>query len=111
MRRTPIRSSARPKISTMPRQASEEATLLDIYKLVVEKKRLQQELESIEIRQGQIKNHLGTLEQQIQTLESRARALREAGKLPESKARAIEKTIRSAKTEQPEKFTTITLDY
>ncbi|MGB3493075.1 MAG: hypothetical protein WBA57_10130 [Elainellaceae cyanobacterium] len=113
MRRTPIRSSIRPKISTMPRQPSEAASFLDVYKLVVEKKRLQQELGSIDIRRDQIQSRLGVLEQQIQTAENRAHALREADKLPESEARAIEKTLRSAYTEQAQtgQFKTITLDY
>lgn len=111
MRRSPIRSNIRPKISSMPRQKSEAAAFLDIYKLVVEKKRLQQELNSIETRQGQIHARLNVLEQQIQTLENRAQALRQAGKLPEAEARAIEKTLHSAVAEPSGQFKTITLDY
>ena len=114
MRRSPIHSNTRPKISTMPRQKSEAAAYLDIYKLVVEKKRLQQELDSIEQRRGQISNRLTVLEKQIQTLESKAHQLRDA---QEDTAPAASNGMPNRTPaydtlpEQSGQFKTITLEY
>jgi chromosome segregation ATPase len=65
-----------PKISTMPRQKTEAAAFLEIYKLEIEKKRLQQELQSIDERRQQILTHLATLTNQVENLEDRAQQLR-----------------------------------
>ena len=67
----------RPKVSTMPRQQSEAAHYLDIYKLTIEKKRLQQELLSLDQRRRQIQDRVATLESQIVNLEEGAHHLRE----------------------------------
>lgn len=67
----------RPKISTMPRPKTEAAAFLDLYKLSVEKKRLQQELQALEVRRQQIGDRLSALDSQIATLETRVEALRE----------------------------------
>jgi phage shock protein A len=80
------RGQIRPKISTMPRQASEAAAFLDVYKLVIEKKRLQQELESIEQRRQQIVDRLSLLETQVAALEETAHQLR-AGDVKPSHSR------------------------
>ncbi len=76
MRRLSNRISNRPKISTMPRPQTEAAAFLDIYKLVVEKKRLQAELESMDERREQISDRLAALETQITHMESTVQHLR-----------------------------------
>ncbi|MGJ3254621.1 MAG: hypothetical protein ACFE0J_26340 [Elainellaceae cyanobacterium] len=68
---------ARPKISTMPRQQSEAAALLDMHKLVVEKKRLQNELHSIEERQQHIIQRLAVIENQVARVDGQIRQMRE----------------------------------
>ncbi len=111
MRHSPIRSNIRPKISSMPRQKSEAAAYLDIYKLVVEKKRLQQELDSIEQRRGQIHNRLAVLESQIQALENKAHELREAPSDRASEGMPQHRATYSSQSEQAGQFKTITLEY
>jgi hypothetical protein len=66
-----------PKISTVPRANSEAATFLDIYKLVIEKKRLQQEQERIDRRRQQILDRLLVLEAQVAELEQTAQHQRQ----------------------------------
>ncbi|WP_088890327.1 gas vesicle protein [Leptolyngbya ohadii] len=78
MRRIPP-NRIQPKISTLPRQRSEAAAFLDIYKLVIEKKRLQQELENMEQRREQIVKRLAALDIQVTDLESSAHQIREQG--------------------------------
>lgn len=68
----------RPKISTMPRQRSESAQYLDLYKLTVERKRLQRELSGLEQRCQQIKQRLATIDAEVNTLENTAQHLRAA---------------------------------
>ena len=68
----------RPKISTMPRQKTEAAAYLDIYKLVNEKKRLQQELGILEERRVRIQQRLEVIEQQVSGLEKDAHQLRDS---------------------------------
>lgn len=58
-------SAFRPKISSMPRQKTEAAAYLDLYKLAVEKKRLQVELETIEQRRLLIQKRLTVLNSQM----------------------------------------------
>lgn len=87
MQRSSIRSvPSRPKISTMPRQRSEAAALLDLYKLVVEKKRLQQELESFEQRRQDITHRLEAIALQITSTESTIQAFRRAEETPSATA-------------------------
>lgn len=68
----------RPQISTMPRQQSEATAHLQIYKLLVEKNRLQQELQTLDQRRQQIVRQLSTLEQQVTDLETTADRLQSA---------------------------------
>jgi hypothetical protein len=68
----------RPKISTMPRQRTEAAALLDLYKLAIEKERLSQELVTIDQRRQQILDRMVVLEQQVIQLEQRTKQLRQA---------------------------------
>jgi predicted nucleic acid-binding Zn-ribbon protein len=74
--RHPSKRRILPKISTMPCQQTEAAAVLDIYKLAIEKGRLQQELQSIEQRQRQILKRLVELEDQIERLETKAQQMR-----------------------------------
>jgi hypothetical protein len=76
MHRHPANGQIRPKVSTMPRPQSEAAAFLDIYKLVIEKKRLQQELQTIDQRRDQILNRLAVLENQVTALEKNAQQIR-----------------------------------
>ncbi|MGG6296993.1 hypothetical protein ACQ4M4_21570 [Leptolyngbya sp. AN02str] len=84
MRRPQPRGHIRPKISTMPRQKTEAAAFLDIYKLVVEKKRLEQELDSLDERRQILSDRLTVLDQHITALEGSVQTLREQGDRPAS---------------------------
>ena len=64
MRPTSLTDS-RPKISTMPRPQTEATAYLNLYKLAIEKKRLQYELDSIEHRRHRIQKRLSFLESQV----------------------------------------------
>jgi len=55
----------------MPRQQSESSHYLSIYKLTIEKKRLRQELESLDKRRDRIQDRLVNLEQEIAALDDR----------------------------------------
>jgi chromosome segregation ATPase len=67
----------RPKVSTVPRQQTEAAAYLEIYKLVNEKKRLQQELAVFEERRDRIRSRLSEIEIEITGLETTAHELRD----------------------------------
>lgn len=93
MRPRPRQSEIRPKVSTLPRQKTEAAAYLSIYKLTVEKKRLQQELESLDQRRDRIQKRLELLENQVAQLENGAHELRDqspiaakAAPIPQSEA-------------------------
>lgn len=77
MYRHPPQGRIRPKISNMPRQQSEPTAYLDAYKLVVEKKRLQEELQKLEQRKALIQQRLEQLEQQIVALEGNIQQMRQ----------------------------------
>jgi predicted nuclease with TOPRIM domain len=62
----------------MPRQKTEAAAYLDIYKLVNEKTRLQKELVSLEERRDRIQSRLEVLDVEITALEQSAHQLRDA---------------------------------
>jgi len=66
-----------PKISTLPRQRTEASHYLDMYKLTVEKKRIQQELDNINQKQEQLKSRLVEIDQQLQGLNDGAESLRQ----------------------------------
>lgn len=78
------RGQIRPKISTMPRQKTEAAAYLDIYKLVNEKKRLQQELIALDERRAIVQERLAVLETQIADLETTAHQIRDQDALSQS---------------------------
>jgi chromosome segregation ATPase len=64
MRPNPLTES-RPKISTMPRPKTEATAYLNLYKLSIEKKRLETELTTIDQRRRQIQKRLAFLESQV----------------------------------------------
>jgi predicted nucleic acid-binding Zn-ribbon protein len=108
-------SRINPKISTMPRQQSESAHYLDVYKLTIEKKRLKQELESLEKRRDRIEERLNVIEDQIQDLEYEAHRYREPSQTSRSFASEPNSVIYPPaygydRTEK-EDFKTVTLDY
>lgn len=63
--------SVHPKISSMPRKHSEATTHLEIYKMSVEKNRLQQELQNLKSREKQIIKRLAEIEEHTETLMSK----------------------------------------
>lgn len=86
MRPQPAKGEIRPKISTMPRQKTEAAAYLNIYKLTIEKKRLQQELDGLEERRQLIQKRLALITNQVTELEKSAHDLKDPAP---SKAEAI----------------------
>ena len=69
-------TDARPRISSMPRQKTEAAAYLSLYKLSIEKKRLQYELETIEQRRQSIQKRLVLLESQVAEASRSAESMR-----------------------------------
>ncbi|MBF2028622.1 MAG: hypothetical protein IGS48_17965 [Oscillatoriales cyanobacterium C42_A2020_001] len=88
----------------MPRQKTEAAAYLDIYKLVTERKRLEQELEALEQRRDRIIKRLEVLDQQTAAADEAAHQLR-AG-VPQGKSRT-----QSANAVSTENFNTLFLEY
>ncbi len=64
----PHQRSIHPKISSMPRKQSEATVHLEIYKMSVEKNRLQQELENLKSREKHIIKRLAEIEEQTEGL-------------------------------------------
>jgi predicted nucleic acid-binding Zn-ribbon protein len=106
MRRQFTKGRIQPKISTMPRQKSEAAAFLDIYKLVIEKRRLQQELQSLDQRRQQICDRLSVLESQVDRLETQAHYLRDSGGIERSK-----RNVRAIELEPSGEFDLLLLEY
>ncbi|MDZ7956248.1 hypothetical protein [Nostoc sp. DedQUE09] len=65
MHRTPKRGQIQAKLSTMPPQRSQATVYLNAYKMMLEKERLEQELEKLEARRHQIQQRLAILNSQI----------------------------------------------
>jgi chromosome segregation ATPase len=76
MRRPISKSHIRPKISTMPRQKTEAAAFLDLHKITVEKKRLQQELHSLDERRAIIQQRLDVINEQVVGIEGQIQVMR-----------------------------------
>lgn len=72
MRPTSSLAESRSKLSSMPRQKTESAAYLNLYKLSVEKKRLEHELETIEVRRSRIQKRLAFLNSQVAELDRNA---------------------------------------
>ena len=69
-------SKIHPKVSTLPRQRTEAAHYLDLYKLTVEKKRIQQELENLEQRRARLYARLAEIDQATDRLSGLAGTIR-----------------------------------
>lgn len=104
MRRHVTQTQIRPKVSTMPRSQTEAAAYLEIYKLVNEKKRLQQELELLEQRRERIQKRLEVLNVQVLELEQDAHQLRDAAPSQPKLSTPIE-------TANPKSFNMLFLEY
>ncbi|WP_448571086.1 hypothetical protein [Trichothermofontia sp.] len=104
MRPMPPQGRIRPRISTMPRQQSEASFQLDLYKLAVEKRRLEQELKKIEQRRHQIQQRLSLLAKQIASTEERVQQMREP---PATVSRPIQKID----ADISETYNTLLLEY
>ncbi|XHX77414.1 MAG: hypothetical protein RBJ76_23695 [Stenomitos frigidus ULC029] len=103
MRPHQTRTHTRP-ISTMPRQKTEAAAYLDIYKLVNEKTRLQKEFQALEERRDCIQNRLTVLDVEIDALEKSAHQLRDAAPVEPA-------TIASTKVPATNDLNTFVLEY
>jgi hypothetical protein len=73
----PTPSRMIPRISTLPRQRTEAAHYLDMYKLTVEKKRIHQELDNIHQKRQQLQERLVEIDHQLGGLGQGAEALRD----------------------------------
>jgi len=117
IKRAPRRSF--PKISTMPRPATEAAQYLDMYKLTVEKTRLEQELEYIDSRRQQLCDRLAEINQETAKLDTTATNFRQptqvrpatkpqgANFAPSANVYLPERNSRQA----PDDYNTLMLDY
>lgn len=76
MKKIRNRGIIRPKVTTMPRNKSESSSQLELYKLVTEQQRIQDELAFIEQRTVLLKQRLSTLRNQIATTERNIQNLR-----------------------------------
>lgn len=99
------RGLIRPKISTMPRKQSEASMQLEVYKLVTEKQRLENELRVMEQRRHQLYQRLGVLGNEITQAEQRIQELRRGtSEVPKLSSPANA-------TPQPKSFETFELEY
>ncbi|NEQ97008.1 MAG: sugar ABC transporter ATP-binding protein [Cyanothece sp. SIO2G6] len=110
MYHSPNRGQIRPKFSSMPRQRSEAAAFLDSYKLTVEKKRLQQELDSLNQRRDQIMQRLATIDQQVENLGDRAEQYRTGHhqSIPQNTSKPA---ASASPTDESSSFETLFVDY
>jgi hypothetical protein len=79
MYRQPVRGMIRPKISTMPRPKTEASAFLDLYKLTVEKKRLQQELNLMDARRQSLQERVAVIEAEVTVVEKNIQQMRQCG--------------------------------
>ncbi|OLP17319.1 hypothetical protein BST81_16050 [Leptolyngbya sp. 'hensonii'] len=106
MRRFPPQGRIRPKISSMPRQKSEDTACLDVYKLVVERKRLKLELKKLDERRQIMVDRIHQLDGQITQLDREIQVMRQAEE-PVSQSPKVE----IHPSLQVEGYETLTLDY
>lgn len=111
-----------PKVSTLPRQRSEAAQYLDMYKLAIEKKRLQQELQQMQQRQQQIQRRLAEIDGQAQDLDDKTTVFNRSASGQVGSKQSQDRDLSYAPTSNvyvPERssfssglaFDTVTLDY
>jgi hypothetical protein len=77
MRKIGNQGITRHNFSTMPRNKSEASNQLELYKLITEKQRIQQELAFIEQQTGVLKQRLSILKTQINSTENNIHQLRQ----------------------------------
>lgn len=77
-------NQVRPQISSMPRDRSEAAEQLELYRLVAKRQRIQRELKLIEDRRQLLEQQLGTLDAKIGDTETRIQELRRSDSAPNS---------------------------
>lgn len=114
MHRSAKRGKIPPKISSMPRQRSEATTYLTVYKNVVEKERLQKELQNLERRCHQIKERLAILDEQTnKELNNQLQQPIKSNNININKLTNKEREKPQARKSIPQqsKFKTITLGY
>ena len=111
MRPHSLLTDARPRISSMPRQKTEAAAYLNLYKLSVEKKRLQYELETIEQRREHVQARLVSLESQIAEMSQSAELLKNESAATQPIAQPV--FAKSVKQGAPDTaaFKTVFLEY
>ncbi len=96
----------------MPRQQSESSHYLNLYKLTVERKRLNQELVSLNKRRDRIQDRLTVLEQEIAVLNDQAQELGEANApSPQSLSEPSSVVYPPATASEVDSYKTVTLDY
>jgi hypothetical protein len=113
-----------PKVSTLPRQRTEAAHYLDMYKLTVEKKRIQQEIANINQRRQSLEARLLEIDQQLGSLSDGAETIRrredhhlnqESGRRPKADAEPMPASNvywpESRSQNPPDDFSTVVLDY
>ena len=113
-----------PKVSTLPRQRTEAAHYLDMYKLTIEKKRILQELDNINQKQQRLKERLAEIDHHLEGLNDGAENLREQeGKhyhpaLPKTNRRSTQPMPTSnvylperANRPSQDEYSTVVLDY
>lgn len=110
--KTRPRSAIPPKLHTIPRDNSEAAEQLELYKKVTKRQRILQELHSMEQRTQLLKQQLSILDSQIEETEQTIKILRQASLIPASsspasaadpKARAAKQTASAPKTASAQK--------
>jgi septal ring factor EnvC (AmiA/AmiB activator) len=95
-----------PKISTMPRAKTEAMVYRSLYQLAVEKKRLQEELDSLGQRFQTITQRLEQIETQIQGLETDVKQIAQ----PKPPTSQLTQPPTPSPT-QPSSVSTFTLEY
>ena len=90
MHRTPNRRQIQAKLSTMPPQRSQATVYLNAYKMMLEKERLEEELEKLEARRHQIQQRLAILNSQTIAEENTTHQQANTGVIAEFSAQALQ---------------------
>lgn len=110
--KTRPRSPIPPKLHTIPRENSEAAEQLELYKKVTKRQRILQELHSMEQRTQLLKQQLSIIDSQIEEAEQTIKTLRQASLIsassspasaPDTRARAAQKSASAPKTPSSQK--------
>ena len=84
IKKTRPANQIRPQISSMPRDRSEAAEQLELYRLVAKRQRIQSEIKLIEQRTQLLKQQLEGLNGKIEETESKIQELRRSDSAPTS---------------------------